>query len=182
MTRTVIKGPPERSCTRSPRANSGAVSERAGTDESALIPRIRAASSDDRFAKVGMRTSPVIFQTWDRLFAFPIKFLVSRAYSQRMYPTGKSLPRSGAPARESSPSRKNFPLSPSGKSILELAPSRAHQRGVSRSSRHVGRGMRWMRRRQARLLSSRTRALPHAAKACGPDIPTLISSLAERFR
>jgi hypothetical protein len=68
----------------------------------------------------------------------------------RMYPTGKSLPRSDAPPRESSPSRKNFPLSPSGKSILELAPSRAPQRGVSRSSRHVGRGMRWMRRRQAR--------------------------------
>ena len=39
-----------------------------------------------------------------------------------------------------------------------------------------------MRRRQARLISSRTRALPHTAKACGPDIPTLISSLAERFR
>src|ERR1700730_4701966 len=83
MTRTVIKGPPERSCTRSPRANSGAVSERAGTDESALNPRIRAASSDDRFAKVDMPTSPVIFQTWDRLFTFPIKFLVSRAYPQR---------------------------------------------------------------------------------------------------
>jgi hypothetical protein len=42
--------------------------------------------------------------------------------------------------------------------------------------------MRWMRRRQAGLLSSRTRALPHAAKSCGPDIPTLISSLAEQFR
>jgi hypothetical protein len=86
------------------------------------------------------------------------------------------------PPRESSPFRKNFSLSPSGKSILELAPSRAHQRGVSRSSRHVGHGMRWMRWRQARLISSRTRALPHTAKSCGPDIPTLISSLAEHFR
>jgi hypothetical protein len=58
------------------------------------------------------------------------------------------LSRFDAPPK-SSPFRKNFPLSPSGKSILELAPSRAPQRGVSRSSRHVGRGMRWMWWRQA---------------------------------
>jgi hypothetical protein len=44
-------------------------------------------------------------------------------------PTGKSLPRSDPPPKESSPCRENFPLSPSGKSILELAPSRALQEG-----------------------------------------------------
>ena len=43
---------------------------------------------------------------------------------------------------------KNFPLSPSGKSPLGLLPSRARSRGVSRSSRHVGRGMRWTRLRR----------------------------------
>jgi len=82
-------------------------------------------------------------------FSQPAYRCAHAGYACQLCPTGKSLPRSAVPPRESIPSRKNFPLSPSGKSILELPPSRAPQRGVSRSSRHVGRGMRWMRRRQA---------------------------------
>ena len=50
----------------------------------------------------------------------------------------------------SSPLCKNISLSPSGKSFLQAPPSRAHQRGASRSSRNVGRGTRWTLWRQAR--------------------------------
>jgi hypothetical protein len=45
------------------------------------------------------------------------------------------------------------------------------ERGVSRSSQNVGRGMRWTLWRDRRTRSRRT------AKSCGPDISTPISSL-----
>jgi len=56
-----------------------------------------------------------------------------------------------------------------------LRTSRLIERGVSRSSRHVERGMRWTRRRRARD-SVRTTAPARTTKSCGPDTPTLVSS------
>jgi hypothetical protein len=52
---------------------------------------------------------------------------------RKICPTGKSL------IRLSSPACKNIPLLVSPKSILKLPPSRPTQRGVSRSSRTLGR-------------------------------------------
>ena len=64
---------------------------------------------------------------------------------------------------------KIFPF-PSDANHLHISHRPVPQRGGSRSSRTRG-GMRWTRR--ARL----TRARSWTAKSCGPDIPTLISSL-----
>ena len=66
------------------------------------------------------------------------------------------------PFAKSIPSYQNFLLSPSGKSPLGLLPSRARSRGVSRSSRHVGRGMRWtlaVRRTYAQSSGRRSRVV-----------------------
>jgi len=50
-------------------------------------------------------------------------------------PTGKTAMRFSAKSKKSSPSRKNFSVSPSGKTLLEIRASRAPiERGVSRSS------------------------------------------------
>jgi len=73
-------------------------------------------------------------------------------------PTGKS------PKSLSIPSRKNIPLSPSGKSKLEFVPSRAHKRGASRSSRTLGAGS------GGRELRGRRARMTRTAKSCGPDV------------
>ena len=67
----------------------------------------------------------------------------------------------------SSPSRKNILLKASGKSRVELRPSRPRE-GRWPSSRTLG-GMRWT------LAVRLTNAPKRTAKSCGPDIPTLIS-------
>jgi hypothetical protein len=86
--------------------------------------------------------------------------------------TGKSVTRvSGV----SSPVRKNISLNPSGKSLLQLRPSRPKE-GRWPSSRTLG-GMRWTR--MARLTSAHT---SRTAKSCGPDAPTLASSWRQCFR
>jgi hypothetical protein len=54
-------------------------------------------------------------------------------------------------------------------------PVPSHRRGGSRSSRTRG-GMRWT------LMALSTRALTRTAKSCGPDAPTLASSLRKSFR
>ena len=95
-------------------------------------------------------------------------------------PSGKSV---------SSPASKNFLLCLSGKSSLQDRAIPSHLRGVSRSSRTRD-GMRWTRQRFARemvaglveRLVSDQRAcgremLQRTAKSCGPDAPTLASSL-----
>ena len=84
---------------------------------------------------------------------------------------------------------KNISLHPSGKSSLQARAIPSHQRGVSRSSRTRG-GMRWTRQRLARkgiagqverFVSDQQHAderrLQRTAKSCGPDAPTLASSL-----
>src|SRR5450631_3513462 len=96
----------------------------------------------------------------------------------------------GRPAKKlSSPICKNISLHPSGKSSLQVRAIPPHQRGVSRSSRTRD-GVRWTRQRFAcdgiagrveRLLSDHRHAderrLQRTAKSCGPDAPTLASSL-----
>jgi hypothetical protein len=77
----------------------------------------------------------------------------------------------------SNPVCKNISLPPSGKSNLQLPPSRSHKRGASRSSRTLGAGcsgrgsVRRARMRAGRMMLMRT------VKSCGPDVPTLASSL-----
>jgi hypothetical protein len=71
----------------------------------------------------------------------------------------------------SSPFRKNFPLSPSGKSLLEIRAFRADKRGVSRSSRHVG-----LRNAMDAVSSARRAAPARTAKPRGSDVSTLTSS------
>ena len=71
----------------------------------------------------------------------------------------------------SSPVCKIISLNPSGKSLLQLRPSRPKE-GRWPSSRTLG-GMRWTRRRRRRATPMRT------AKSCGPDAPTLASSFVE---
>ena len=83
-------------------------------------------------------------------------------------PVGQISRRILIPFAKSILRRKNFPLSPSGKSPLGLLPSRARSRGVSRSSRHVGRGMRWMRLVAGVNISRWTKHHPQTAKSCGP--------------
>jgi hypothetical protein len=60
--------------------------------------------------------------------------------------------------------------------LYKLAPSRAHSRGVSRSSRTLGAGC------GGRLGAARRAARKRTAKSCGPDAPTLASSWRKRFR
>jgi hypothetical protein len=71
----------------------------------------------------------------------------------------------------SSPICKNIPLRSWPKSNLELPPSRPTQRGVSRSSRTL--------ERDAVDAGSALdeQRLMRTAKSCGPDAPTLASSL-----
>jgi hypothetical protein len=76
----------------------------------------------------------------------------------------------------SSPFRKNIPVRDLPKSLLYPSPSRPDKRGV-RVVTNVGCGMRWTRQRQARLISRGRMMLMRTAKSCGPDAPTLASSL-----
>ena len=86
---------------------------------------------------------------------------------RQINPTGKSL------KSLSSPSRKNIPLTPSGKSVTLICASHP-MRGGSRSSRTCG-GMRWTRNAQGRTRMMRT------AKSCGPDAAVLASNCAGSF-
>jgi hypothetical protein len=66
---------------------------------------------------------------------------------------------------------KNISLFRKRKSVVWFAPSRAHQEGVSRSSRNVVRDAMDAGR------VTRRRMRPRTAKSRGPDAPTLASSL-----
>jgi hypothetical protein len=84
-------------------------------------------------------------------------------------PTGKSV--GGGASNLSSPFAKNFPLSPSGKSMVSLRASRALHEGRFAIVTDVGCGMRWtLGRRKTGA------ALKRTAKSCGPDISTLMST------
>jgi hypothetical protein len=65
----------------------------------------------------------------------------------------------------------NIPLAPSGKSPLEAGPSHAREEGRIAIVTNVGRGMRLDAVGVPDECTSE-----RAAKPCGPDIPTLISS------
>jgi hypothetical protein len=72
----------------------------------------------------------------------------------------------------SSPLQKNIWLCSSGKSSLQARPVLSQERGVAqRHQRGAGCGGRGLHHR--RTMQTRT------AKTCGPDTPTLVSSLAE---
>jgi hypothetical protein len=71
----------------------------------------------------------------------------------------------------SSPSRKNISLLRPVETLLNLTPSRPHKRGASRSSRTLGAGC------GGRGGVTRRMTRPRTAKPCGPDAPTLASSL-----
>ena len=60
--------------------------------------------------------------------------------------------------------------------MIILSPSRLHWRGVSRSSRTLGAGC-GGRKEAQRAVSAPTKASSRTAKSCGPDSPTLGSSL-----
>jgi len=77
---------------------------------------------------------------------------------------------------ESSPSAKDFPLCPTGKSSLQAGPVRAHQRGRIAIVTKRWAWMRWTR------LAQSTKRNPRTAKSCGPDAPTLASSWRRCFR
>jgi hypothetical protein len=86
--------------------------------------------------------------------------------------TGKSI------IRVSSSLCKNISLRGLVETALLIRSSRTRSEGRFAIVTDVGWGMRWMRRRQARFScrAGRERS-PHTAKSCGPDIPTLMSSL-----
>jgi hypothetical protein len=70
----------------------------------------------------------------------------------------------------STPSRKNIPLTLSGKSALSARPSHPI-RGAARDRHERCGGMRW-----TRALAIDERLNARTAKSCGPDAPTLASS------
>jgi hypothetical protein len=100
--------------------------------------------------------------------ASPQNFRFYSGETPKICPTGKSLRFSVSFL--SSPSAKNISLSPSGKSNLQLAPSRP-ARGALR-----GRHERWVRDAVDVDGAVDERRLMRTAKSCGPDAPTLASS------
>jgi hypothetical protein len=78
-------------------------------------------------------------------------------------------------AQKSIACRENFSLSPSGKSILELRPSRALTRGAYRD-RHDALARDAMDVAGVRHFECRTKHWPHTAKPRGPDASTLAST------
>src|SRR5580704_13291290 len=67
-------------------------------------------------------------------------------------------------------------LAPSGKSVVLVCASRTHERGATRSSRVLGAGC------DGRVDVAGRAASMRPAKSCGPDPPTLGSSLAVSIR
>jgi hypothetical protein len=93
------------------------------------------------------------------------------------YPTGKSM--RPALVRLSSPFNKNILIFRNSKSV--------YIRGIPRSQEgrfavvtDVGCGMRWTRQCRCTRVRRRT-ILMRTAKSCGPDAPTLVSSLRDFF-
>ena len=74
------------------------------------------------------------------------------------------------------PQNQKYFAFPEGANQCMCSANPAHTRGVSRSSRCVGLGMRWTLWRQV-YFSRRTKTLGRTAKSCGPGAATLASSL-----
>ena len=107
---------------------------------------------------------------------YPVRAL-RRSAGDKFSTTGKSLL---IVRNRVKPRNQKYSLSTSGKSMALASPIPAHPRGVSRSSRCVGSGMRWTLWRQA-CFSRQTKTPRRTAKSCGPGAAMLALSLVGSF-